>query len=351
VIRFGRNASTQILLNSARYSVKLFLAFAAIAVLFSAAAAQAAKPGCAASHYKVIPLPLQPVHINNSGMIAGTTARIDEPHKPALWTENDGLRVIDLPAGFDLAEPRAINGAGDIVGTAERGASPQSFAFRYSKGKFSLLTEESAKAMAINDSGEIAGQIGMRLVLWSKDSQNKEKDKILSLGGCCGGTVHAIDASGQVIGQLNDQQSHYGAFIWDATHGMHSIAPQDAAMSSAFAISSSGHILVRAYTPNAVYIRKGEALTPVALSPEYASQALGLNLCDVVVGEFGASSEWNHAFIWDEKNGFRDLNKLIGSEGQWTLESAFDINDRGEIIGVGDRGAEQDIGFLLVPER
>lgn len=331
--------------KSARSSVKFFLVFSAIAVLSAAVAAQAAKPGCAASHYKVIPLPLQPVHINNSGMIAGTTARIDESHKPALWTEKDGLRVIDLPAGFDLAEPRAMNNAGDIVGTAERGASPQTFAFRYSNGKFSLLAEESGKAMAINDSGEIAGQIGMRLVLWSKDS------KAVPLGGCCGGTVHAIDASGQVIGQLNDQQSHYGAFIWDGTHGMRSIPPPDAAMSSAFAISNSGHILIRSYTPNAVYIRKGEALTPVTLSPEYASQALGLNACDVVVGEFGASSEWNHAFIWDEKNGFRDLNKLISSDGQWILESAFEINDRGEIIGTGDRGAEQDVGFLLVPER
>jgi hypothetical protein len=68
------------------------------------------------------------------------------------------------------------------------------------------------------------------------------------------------------------------------------------------------------------------------------------------VGEFGASSEWNHAFIWDEAHGFRDLNKVAGAGPEWVLETSLSINDRGEIIGIGDRGGAQDVGYLLVPE-
>jgi probable HAF family extracellular repeat protein len=304
--------------------------------------AQSASQGCAASHYKIVALPLQPVHINNSGVIAGTTARIDEDHKPALWTEKDGLRIIDLPEGFSGAEPHAINSSGEIVGTASRQGSQLPYAFKYQDGKFSLLTEEHAKAMAVSDSGDIGGQVGERLTVWSHG-------KAVSLGGCCGGIVHAMNDR-EVLGQVNDKDGHYGAFVWDQSQGLHSIAPAHAANSIARTFNQSGHILLQSFTPNEISILREGKTIPVKLSAEYASQPLGFNDCDVVVGEFGASSEWNHAFIWDDKAGLRDLNALIDAGSQWTLESALDINDRGEIIGVGDRGGEQDIGFLLVPD-
>ena len=69
------------------------------------------------------------------------------------------------------------------------------------------------------------------------------------------------------------------------------------------------------------------------------------------IGEFGASSEWNHAFIWDEQHGFRNLNTLVDAGAEWNLETALSINDRGEIVGIGDRGGTQDVGYLLVPEK
>ncbi|HTS38225.1 MAG TPA: hypothetical protein VMH04_21305 [Candidatus Solibacter sp.] len=304
--------------------------------------AQAPRACSAAAHYKIIPLPLQPVRINNSGMIAGTTARIDEDHKPALWTEKDGLRVIDLPEGFTGAEPHAINTSGEIVGTASREESQLPYAFKYQDGKFSLLTEDRAKAMAVSDSGDIAGQIGEKLTLWSNG-------KATSLGGCCGGIVDAMNDH-EVLGQVNDKEGHYSAFVWDHSQGLHSIAPVNAATSIARAMNHSGHIMLQSFTPNAISILREGKTIPVTLSAEYASQPLGFNDCDVVVGEYGASSEWDHAFLWDEKGGLRDLNTLIDSGSQWTLESALDINDRGEIIGVGDRGGEQDVGFLLIPD-
>jgi probable HAF family extracellular repeat protein len=313
-------------------------------LLSSVVSAQVAPHSCAASHYKIVALPFQPVHINNSGMIAGTTARADEDHKPAIWTEKDGLRVIELPEGFIAAEPHGISRSGEIVGTASREGSQQSFAFKYVDGKFTLLPEDHAKAMAVSSSGEIAGQAAEHLVLW-------KKDKATQLGGCCGGMAHAMNDHGQIVGQFNDKDGHYAAFLWDAGHGLQSIAPPKAANSVALAINDTGHVLLQSFTPNAVYLWRAGKLTSVPLSPEFASQPLGLNSCDVVVGEFGPASDFNHAFIWDQAHGFRDLNKLADTGAQWTLESAFDINNRGEIIGIGDRGSEQDVGFLLIPDR
>jgi probable HAF family extracellular repeat protein len=309
----------------------------------------------AASHYKVIALPLQPARINNSGLIVGTTAAVDtapisEDHRPAVWTEKDGLRVVELPAGFISAEPLGVNSAGDFVGTASREVNQfVAFAYLYLSGKFSLPAEQPevhasrSRAMAINDSGDVAGQSGENLMVW-------RKQKALPLGGCCGGIAHGINNRGQVVGQVNDKEGHYSAFVWDTAHGLQSIAPPKSASSMAVAINQQGHVLLKSFTPNAVFLRREGKLTKVELSPEFASQPLALNDCDVIVGEFGVSSEWNHAFIWDEAHGFRNLNTLVDVGQEWNLETALSINDRGEIVGIGDRGGSQDVGYLLVPD-
>ncbi len=309
------------------------------AVLASSAIAQTAH-GCAATHYKITALPFHPLRINNSGVIAGTT----EEHRAATWAQKDGLHEIELPVGFTSAESTGINRAGDIVGFATKAGSSQPFAFRFSDGKVSLLSADPSKAAAINDSGDVAGQSAERLVVW-------RTQKMIPLGECCGGIVHAMNNRGQVVGQLNDKQGRYGAFLWAAAHGLRSIAPPHASMSIALAINNAGHVLIQSFTPNEVFLQERGTLRPVHLSDEVASQPLALNNCDVIVGEFGAASDFYHAFIWDRQNGLRDLNSLISTGFEWTLESATDINDRGEITGIGTHGNERDAGYLLTPDR
>jgi uncharacterized membrane protein len=316
-----------------------FLLLAA-ALVAPSACAQVPHNSCASAHYKIIPLPLRPARINNSGVIAGTI----EDHHPAIWTEKDGLREIELPPGFSGADPLGINRAGDLVGSTTRQVSDQPFAFQYSQGKFSLLSEEHSKAFAINDAGDAAGQNAENLVMWRKQNA-------LPLGGCCGGIARAINSRGEIVGQVNDKEGRYSAFLWDAAHGLRSIAPPDAARSNALAINEAGHVLVQSFTPNAVFLRQSGKFVPVHLSADMASQPLALNDCDIIVGEFGFASDFNHAFIWDQKNGFRDLNKLADGGSDWVLETALDINDSGEIVGIGDRGSNQDVGYLLVPQQ
>ena len=318
-----------------------FASFLAAAIVSVAvfASAQSNRPACAASHYKVVPLPLRPGRINASGVVVGTT----EDHQPATWTEKDGLREIELPAGFTAAEPPATNRSGDIVGTVNRESSPRPFAFRYSGGRLTLLSDDPSKAVAVADSGDVAGENALQLVLW-------RKGKVVALGGCCGGAIHGINQHGEIVGQLNDKEGRYGAFLWDG-HRLRSIAPPEGTMSSAIAINDSGYVLLQSFTPNAIFLWRNGKLTPVQLAADVANQPLALNNCEVIVGEFGAASDFYHAFVWDEKNGQRDLNTLIDAKSGWTLESAVDINDRGEIIGTGDHGNDRDAGFLLVPDR
>jgi probable HAF family extracellular repeat protein len=300
--------------------------------------AQSSLPQCApVDHYKIVPLPLRPVHINRSGVIVGIT----EDHQAAIWTEKDGLREIELPEGFESAQPLGIDSNGSVVGAASN-KSGQTSAFLYEHGAFSILSQELSKASVIDDAGDIAGEYKNRLVFW----RNK---KLVPFGDCCGGTVRGINKAGHVVGHLNDKNGGYGAFWGDAS-GQHSIAVPGARNSTAISINDNDHILVQAFVPNGAFLQTGGKNQALQFDAEYASQPLGLNNCDVIVGEFGAASDFNHAFIWTAHGGFRDLNKLADVGSEWILESALDINDRGEIVGFGDRGNEEDVGFLLIPE-
>ena len=70
----------------------------------------------------------------------------------------------------------------------------------------------------------------------------------------------------------------------------------------------------------------------------------------MVVGSFGPFSDASRAFVWEKSQGFQDLNSLVPNGSGWKLESAVDINNRGEIVGKGDLRYQDNSGFLLIPD-
>ena len=81
------------------------------------------------------------------------------------------------------------------------------------------------------------------------------------------------------------------------------------------------------------------------------SEALGINnLMQVVGSSFLGDDSTQHAFLWEDDQ-LIDLNSLVNPEAGWELNSAFEINNNGDIIGVGTYNGEQR-GFLAkaVPE-
>jgi uncharacterized membrane protein len=304
---------------------------------------QARSARCIAEHYKVIALPLRPAHINEARQVAGTTA----VHRAALWTEQSGLHELPLPAGFYNSEATAVNNSGHVTGVIYDRTFSEHRAFTFANDVLTLLPGQQSHSYNISDSDEVAGESLLPgktttgPVFWTRN-------KIRSLGGCCGGSAKGVSKNGEAIGDVYDENGRYQAFLWTASRGLQPIGPPDR-YSSAIAINTQGHVVVQAFSE--VFLYAGGSLTRLELSSRYPSQPRAINNCDVIVGSFGPFADAERAFIWEKSRGFRDLNTDIASDSGWKLESATSINDQGEVVGRGDYKGQDDTGFLLIPER
>ncbi len=82
------------------------------------------------------------------------------------------------------------------------------------------------------------------------------------------------------------------------------------------------------------------------------SEALGINNSQQIVGfsTITSDSSTQRAFLWEEGE-LIDLNSLITPESGWELTSAFEINNNGDIIGIGTfNGVERGFVARAVPE-
>jgi probable HAF family extracellular repeat protein len=82
-----------------------------------------------------------------------------------------------------------------------------------------------------------------------------------------------------------------------------------------------------------------------------SSDALGINDSQQIVGYSTlADGSTQHAFLWEDDQ-LIDLNSLVDPESGWELTSAFEINNSGDIIGVGTyNGVQQGFIAKAVPE-
>ncbi|MCG3197280.1 MAG: hypothetical protein GHCLOJNM_01765 [bacterium] len=74
-----------------------------------------------------------------------------------------------------------------------------------------------------------------------------------------------------------------------------------------------------------------------------------INSDGVVVGHYGVESgtdEITHPFLWTHESGMKNLGFAVGQEGN--AKGVNDINDNGQIIGVG-KYKGKDAGFILDP--
>jgi hypothetical protein len=304
--------------------------------------AEALSRACQSTQYTVVELQFIPSVITSSGVVAGIT----ELHHAVLWRRKTGLQELSIPEGFHFTEPVAIMKSGDVVINALDAEARKHQAFVYSHHSVMELVGNQTLAHGTGPSSIIVGEwlpngkTTTDAVYWNNNVPQ-------SIGLCCGGTIKASNKMGEMIGDAYDDQGHYHAFTWSASHGQRIIGPSDH-YSSAVAINDAGHILLQmgrdAYLDDTRHLRR------LDLSSKFYNKTQAMNNCDFVVGGYGPNSDKYRAFLWNATAGFQDLNSLIPGDSGWTLKSATAINDRGEIVGRGDFHRD-DRGFLLIPQR
>ena len=193
------------------------------------------------------------VAINSMGQVIGW-GYFDGGIRGFMWdlaTEIQDLGTLGADAFGNFGTlPRAINGAGQVVGDSVT-TDGRSHAFIWDAANgmrdldLGILDGDDSAAVAINEAGQVVGVKGdthtgnSLAFIW--DAVLGMRD-LGSLGGSFN-EAHAINAAGQVVGVSSLPWGEQHAFVWDAQNGMRDLDTLGGSSSSADAISDAGQIV------------------------------------------------------------------------------------------------------------
>ena len=260
-------------------------------------------------------------NINNQGQIVG-----ESNERAVLWEQSTAnpLDLGDLGGATSFAN-RIID-SGQIVGWAD--TSPDdglAHAFLFEGG-------------ALNDLGTL-------------NTENPEYNYGYSL-------AYDINSAGHVVGVAHTNGWLLHAFVWDLDNGMTDLGTHPDYPDSegyAMVINDQGTIAGHGYVFDddgsypMLWDPVGESWLSVATPPDFPyAEFYGLNESNQLVGVMWNSDNVQHAFVYDEQNGMRDLNDLIPLNSGWVVTYASGINEKGRIAGFGIYNGEER-AFLLLP--
>ncbi len=107
---------------------------------------------------------LVPRAVNNGGTVAGIRVNGDGNDRAAVWTRGQGVRTLELPAGYTRSEATAVNNAGVVVGMIDGppGSKIMPRGFAFERDTLYILIQGDLPfvgAAAINDLRQIAGTL------------------------------------------------------------------------------------------------------------------------------------------------------------------------------------------------
>jgi len=272
----------------------------------------------------------------------------------------------------------AVNAAGLVVGLAGAEQFPfTSKGIYWDASKHPFAVAQSGELHGISDSGVIAGQLGRSTgstaAYWASPSSQPvllpyptQIDCAVDPEKDCYSWTSAISPNGKYIvgaSSRGDYHSDMG-ILWANGTQVANYSDWDvigSRVTNAGVVIGSHRTPFESDTPPELY--KGHAfiweagtLTDLGCLPgappdtTFRSNATAINSSGVIVG----SSEWSqtsyvrHAVMW--VNGqIIDLNSSLGSQlpAGWTLESAIDINDAGEILLLASNDETSDFATYL----
>ena len=269
-------------------------------------------------------------------------------------------RVIDL--GLSQSQALGINNQGDIVGGGSLGGRYS--AFLQHQGTIQSLSQPGwgeSEATAVNELGQVVGGANMGSG-WHPFLYNAGKVTDLgTLGGHFGydGFAAGINAKGQIVGWSNtgaedpNRNPIYHAFIYE-NGTMTDIGAAFPGRSVANGINNNGQVVGWIEGRGAFLYQNGIMQIIGSGTAQDINEngqivydpAVAINNLGQAVGYIRGSSQ-NRAALFKDGQAI-DLNTLIEPGLGSILETAYDINDQGQIVARGMNGGETR-AFLLEP--
>jgi hypothetical protein len=287
--------------------------------------------------------------VNERGEIAGQMLGGAAGSRPVLWTPAGGTVVLrdftgnPAATGFGVG----INDLGQVAGTVNGRAAFWTTA----TGRAAAAAAEPSQGNDINNAGVV---VGVEILNGGADTRafRRLADGTLQYVSDPNLTQTvglALNSAGYVSGL-----SRTNPFVW-APDG--TVTPLQGINSNVFGmahrINDSNWVVGAEILPNqntvALLWRRGEEPTEIVGLPGATGGSVpeGLNNAGMVVGSSNLGTP--RAFVWTEEWGALDLNRMLDETGDgWVLTNAFDVNNRGQIVGQGLYQGQLR-GFLLTP--
>ncbi len=289
--------------------------------------------------------------LNGAGVAVGHGLSPTLQQHALVWP---GSGVTDLTPSNALAEASGISEGGLVAGWA-RNPSGATEAVRWTSGVPSLLGwlpgHIGSFAQDVSDSGLVAG--------WSVTTVGDPVAVVWT-----GGTIQAIgplQSWAFAVSEAGDVAGHRWVgvekqgFRWRA--GVLDLLPDLGLGSvSAVGISPGGRIAGSAASPLDGHLHGvvwGTDLAPQDLGlfrGVFSTAATDASDAGVAVGgALNAEGDVFAAIVW-RGAGAEDLNTLIQPGSGWILKEAQAVNERGEIVGIGQKGGQASRPFILRPD-
>ena len=263
--------------------------------------------------------------ISSTGLIAGE-ARTYRADRLAFHESATGPMTLAV-----AATAAGVNSAGTVVGTPWTEAGP--FATVWQNGAAAFLEITESYATALNERGDVAGSGWNSGRTWA----------FVHSGGATTfidagvwSTASGISNTGQVVGYAEMSSGSMRAFSWTPAGGVQYIGTLGGRHSYGNAVNERGAI-VGTSTNASGYLRAflyNGGMTDLGTFGGTTSAAYDVNGSGHAVGYATDADGQSRAFVWRD-GVLYDLNSLIDPASGWTLEAAYGVNDRGQIVGAG----------------
>lgn len=343
---------------------RLMLAVLATGALMLHAALAAA----AATSYEIVDLgPLasarvQGASINNSGHVAHNALAPDGTERSYIYRDGQSEEIGSLGGGFTLA--RHISELDLVVGYSRVSAwNATEHAFLYRDGQITdlgALEGYSSWAWGANDNGLIVGEAYRLFSAWVAvvfDPDTGTPRDLNEIAPVWAPTrawdlqrANAVNNAGQIVGVgVVGTPGFFGisngalrGFMYDGT-AITELGTLGGYTSSAADINAAGEIVGYAALPDGAlhaFLHDGQQMRDLGTLSDGKEQgnsfALAINNVGQVVGTVTIPFAPSKAFIYESESGMRELGSVVRQMAGWDyLAEAWDINDLGEIVGMG----------------